>query len=68
MEEKVIPTIDANRLLAAAQGAQAVSQYYAPTSNDAYGDVLKMSAALDEAKAPLSNRVLWVSPAFYNFI
>ena len=68
MEEKVIPTIDANRLLAAAKGAKAVSQYYAPTSNDAYGDVLKMSAALDEAKAPQSNRVLWVTPAFYNSI
>ena len=68
MEEKVIPTIDANRLLAAAKGAKAVSQYFAPTSNDAYGDVLKMSAALDEAKAPQTGRVLWVTPAFYNSI
>jgi hypothetical protein len=68
MNEKVIPTIDANRLLKAAVGAAAVSQYYAPTSNDAYGDVLKMSAALDEAKAPIQGRVLWVTPAFYNAI
>ena len=68
MEEKVIPTIDANRLLKAAIGAAAASQYYSPTANDAYGDVCKMSAALDEAKAPQQGRVLWVTPAFYNSI
>lgn len=68
MEEKVIPMIDANRLLKAAIGAAAVSQYYSPTSNKPYEDVLKMSAALDESKAPQSGRVLWVTPAFYNLI
>ena len=68
MEEQVIPMIDANRLSKAAIGAAAASQYYAPTANDGYGDVLKMSAALDEAKAPISGRVLWVTPAFYNAI
>lgn len=68
MEEQVIPMIDANRLLKAGIGAAAASQYYAPTANDGYGDVLKMSAALDEAKAPIAGRVLWVTPAFYNAI
>lgn len=68
MEEKVIPMIDANRILKAAVGAAAASQYYAPTANKAYEDVLKMSAALDEAKAPISGRVLWVTPTFYNAI
>ena len=68
MEEQVIPMIDANRLSKAAIGAAAVSQYYSPTANDAYGDVLKMSAALDEAKAPVAGRVLWVTPTFYNAI
>ena len=68
MEEKVIPMIDANRILKAAIGAAAVSQYYSPTANKAYEDVLKMSAALDEAKAPVSGRVLWVTPTFYNAI
>ena len=68
MEEKVIPMIDANRLLKAAIGAAAVSQYYSPTANKPYEDVLKMSAALDESKAPQSGRVLWVTPAFYNLI
>lgn len=68
MEEQVIPMIDKNRLLKAAIGAAAVSQYYAPTANDAYGDVLKCSAALDECKAPQAGRVLWVTPQFYNAI
>ena len=68
MEEQVIPMIDANRLSKAAIGAAAASQYYAPTANDGYGDVLKMSAALDEAKAPIAGRVLWVTPQFYNAI
>lgn len=68
MEEQVIPMIDANRLSKAAIGAAAASQYYAPTANDGYGDVLKMSAALDEAKVPIAGRVLWVTPAFYNAI
>lgn len=68
MEEKVIPMIDANRLLKAGIGAAAVSQYYSPTSGHAYEDVLKLSADLDEAKAPQANRVLWVTPAFYNAI
>ena len=68
MEEQVIPMIDANRLSKAAIGAAAASQYYSPTANDAYGDVLKMSADLDEAKAPIAGRVLFVTPAFYNAI
>ena len=68
MEEQVIPMIDADRLLAAGIGAAAASQYYSPTANDGYGDVLKMSAALDEAKAPIAGRVLWVTPTFYNAI
>lgn len=68
MEEQVIPMIDANRLNKAAIGAAAASQYFAPTANDAYGDVCKLSACLDEAKAPVSNRVLWVTPQFYNAI
>ena len=68
MEEQVIPMIDADRLLAAAVGAAAVSQYLAPTANDAYGDILKLSEKLDEAKAPVAGRVLWITPGFYNSI
>lgn len=68
MEEQVVPMIDADRLLAAAVGAAAVNQYLAPTSNDAYGDILKLNEKLDEAKAPIAGRVLWITPGFYNSI
>lgn len=68
MEEQVIPMVDANRLLKAGIGAAAVSQYYAPTANKPYEDVLKLGGALDEAKAPIAGRVLWVTPTFYNAI
>ena len=68
MNEQVIPMIDKDRLAAAAAGATAVSQSYTKTAGKAYEDVLKMSAALDEALAPLAGRVLFVSPAEYNEI
>lgn len=68
MNEQVIPMIDKDRLAAAATGATAVSQAYTKTAGKAYEDVLKMSAALDEALAPLAGRVLFVSPAEYNEI
>ncbi len=68
MEEQVIPMIDANRLLKAGIGAAAVSQYYAPTTGKPYEDILKLSACLDEAKAPIAGRVLWLTPSFYNAI
>lgn len=68
MDEQYTPAVDKVRLTKAAIGAAAASQYYSPTANDAYGDVLKMSADLDEAKAPITGRVLFVTPLFYNNI
>lgn len=68
MEEQVIPMIDANRLAAAATGATAVSQAVTTTAGKEYNAVLDMSVFLDEAKAPMAGRVLWVSPQFYNGI
>lgn len=67
MNEQVIPMIDADRLKTAATGATAVSQAIASTT-DGYQDTLKLNEFLDEAKAPLSGRVLWVTPAEYNKI
>lgn len=67
MYEQVIPMIDANRLAAAATGANAVSQVVTPTTN-AYSDFLTANAYLDEAKAPLEGRVAFVTPGFYNDI
>lgn len=70
MDEQVIPEIDADRIATAATAAstngQAVS--YTVGSGNAYEAVLEASAKLDEAKAPMNNRVMFVTPAFYNKI
>lgn len=70
MDEKVIPAIDADRIATAAAAAstnnQAVS--YTLGSGNAYEAVLEASAFLDEAKAPITDRVMFVTPAFYNKI
>ena len=67
MEERVIPMIDADRIKAAATGATAVSQAITAGSN-AYTDILKAEAFLDEDKAPVEGRVLFVTPGYYNTI
>lgn len=67
MNEQIIPMIDADRLATAAAGAVAVSQAV-NASSDAYVDTLALGAHLDEAKAPLEGRVLWVTPTEYNAI
>lgn len=67
MEERVIPMIDADRLKAAATGATAVSQAITAGTN-AYTDILKAEAFLDEDKAPVEGRVLFVTPGYYNTI
>ena len=67
MNEQIIPMIDMDRLAAAAAGATAVSQAVTATT-DAYQDTLKLNEYLDEDKAPLEGRVLWVTPAEYNLI
>ena len=68
MDEQVTPMIDANRLAKAAAGASAVSQTVALNISDAYGNILSMSAHLDEAKAPVAGRVLWIDPLMYNLV
>ena len=67
MNEQIIPMIDKDRLATVAAGATAVSQAVSMTT-DAYQDTLKLGEYLDEAKAPLEGRVLWVNPAEYNRI
>ena len=67
MEERVIPMIDADRIKAAATGATAVSQAIT-AGNNAYTDILKAAAFLDEDKAPVEGRVLFVTPGYYNTI
>ena len=67
MNEQIIPLIDKDRLATCATGAAAVSQTVEPSS-DAYQDTLKLNEHLDEYKAPLEGRVLWVTPAEYNLV
>ena len=67
MNEQIIPMIDADRLATAAAGATAVSQAVT-AGTDAYQDVLKLNEYLDECKAPLSGRVLFVTPAEYTLV
>ena len=67
MNEQIIPMIDKDRLATAAAGATAVSQSVTATT-DAYQDTLKLNEYLDECKAPLEGRVLWVTPAEYNLV
>ena len=67
MNEQIIPMIDADRLATAAAGASAVAQAH-QASTDAYQDTLKLSEDLDECKAPLDGRVLFVTPAEYNLV
>lgn len=67
MNEQIIPMIDMDRLAAAAAGATAVSQIV-QLSNDNYEDTLDLGVYLDECKAPLEGRVLFVSPSFYKGI
>ena len=67
MNEQIIPMIDKDRIAAAAAGATAVNQTVTATT-DAYSDTLDLNVFLDEAKAPLEGRVLFVTPAFYKGI
>lgn len=69
--EQVIPEVDAYRLGIISAGATAASQSAgtaASTASTAYTNFLTSNAYLDEAKVPMSNRVAWVSPTFYNLI
>lgn len=67
MNEKIIPMIDMDRLATAAAGATAVSQAIT-MGTDFYQDVMKANEYLDECKAPLEGRVLFVTPAAYTKI
>lgn len=67
MNEKIIPMIDMDRLATAAAGATSANQGIV-ASTDAYQDIMKLNEFLDECKAPLEGRVLWVTPSEYTKI
>lgn len=64
MNEQIIPMIDADRLATAAAGATAVSQAIS-MGTDFYQNVLQANEYLDECKAPLAGRVLFLTPDAY---
>lgn len=69
MDEQVIPEIDADRIATGAAAATANSQAVTyTTAKGAYKSVLDAQAFLDEDKAPTNDRVIFVTPAFYNLI
>lgn len=67
MNEKIIPMIDMDRLATAAAGATAVSQAIT-MGTDFYQNVMQANEYLDECKAPLEGRVLFVTPSAYTKI
>jgi len=67
MNEKIVPMIDADRFATAAAKAEATGQVIT-AGLDAYEDTLDMGVYLDEAKAPLEGRALFVTPEFYKGI
>lgn len=69
LEEQYIPEVDADRIATAAAAATTNSQAVTYTSaNGGYKAVLDAQAFLDECKAPTKDRVIFVTPAFYNLV
>jgi hypothetical protein len=64
MNEKIIPMIDMDRLATAAAGATAVSQAIT-MGTDFYQNIMQANEYLDECKAPLEGRALFINPAGY---
>ena len=67
MEVEGVPVYNSVADAVAATGATAVSQAIT-AGNNAYTDILKAEAFLDEDKAPVEGRVLFVTPGYYNTI
>lgn len=71
INEVVIPEIDTYRLAAmnaAAVAAGNVSAATVITKDNAYSSLLKATEKQAENKAPLTGRIVYCKPSFYNFI
>jgi N4-gp56 family major capsid protein len=70
LDEVITPEVDIYRL--AAMSAAAVANGHtatlAITASNAYTSFLKGNEFLDEDKVPVTGRIAFVSPSFYNFI
>lgn len=67
-KEIVVPEIDVYRLAAFHTAAAGQTATLAITKDNAYVSLLEANAKLDDAKVPLTGRVAYVTPSFYNFI
>lgn len=71
MDEQVIPEIDKYNLavlLASATTASNVPGAAAITASNAYSSFLTLNEYLDNAKAPSTGRIAFVTPSAYNFL
>jgi N4-gp56 family major capsid protein len=70
VDEVIVPEVDVYRL--AAMSASAVATGHtataAITASNAYSSILKAGEFLDEDKVPMTGRIAFVKPSFYNFL
>lgn len=67
-KEIVIPEIDIYRLAAIHTAAAGQTATLAITKDNAYVKFLEANAKLDESKVPVAGRVMYCTPAYYNFL
>lgn len=67
-KEIVVPEIDVYRLAAFHTAAAGQTATLAITKDNAYLKLLEAQEKLDNAKIPLTGRVAYVTPAYYNFL
>lgn len=72
VDEVVVPEIDSYRLtamkVAAITSGNYAATYAAVSASNAYQIVLELNEDLSNAKVPLTNRILFVTPAFYKYL
>lgn len=70
VDEVIVPEIDIYRLatMTAAAVANGNTTTAAITSSNAYSTFLNGNGALDDDKVPMTGRIAFVTPAYYNFL
>lgn len=68
IREQITPLVDKNVFAKVAAGATSKSQKVVYAAAKAYENSLEANTYLDEAKAPIDGRVLFVTPEYYNAI
>lgn len=70
VDEVIIPTIDTYRLgvMSAAAIANSGTATAVITASNAYSSLLEATEYFGDNKVPMTNRIVWVKPSFYNFL